>query len=69
MVGEKDAKAEVTPVLQEYVVAPEAVNVEDEPGHAKAKFGVTAIVGDGLTVMDWVAEFLQPVSVFVPTTI
>lgn len=38
------------PGIQEYVEAPEAVNVVLAPEHIEAEAGVTVIVGPGLTV-------------------
>lgn len=51
LVGETLTDAPVSePGIQEYVEAPEAVNVVLAPEHIEAEAGVTVIVGPGLTV-------------------
>lgn len=46
------------PLLQEYVLAPDAVRVTDEPAQT-GLFPLTEIVGPGITVTHQTAEDLQ----------
>jgi hypothetical protein len=66
-VGETTMGLEVDPLLQEYVVAPEAVSVADPPEQIEEEF--TVMVGVGLTVMVATAvpehpAVLDPVTVY-----
>jgi hypothetical protein len=56
------------PGFQVYVVAPVAVNVEDEPLHNKVGLPAATTVGVLLTVTDTVRVFVQP-RPFLPITV
>jgi hypothetical protein len=66
VVGETMIGFVVDPLLQEYVIAPDAVSVADPPEHIEVEFTVTVGVGFTVTVATAVPEHpaeLVPVTV------